>query len=94
MTLVAFGVPEEKFDEYHAKLMAKGIDVTPIINHDDSKYQISKELHPGVFVRSMYFMDPDGILLEFAAWTRAFSPEEAMAPGATAKDAEKVLAPV
>jgi hypothetical protein len=23
-----------------------------------------------VFVRSFYFRDPDGILLEFAAWTR------------------------
>ena len=28
------------------------------------------EMHPGVFVRSVYFQDPDGILLEFAAWTR------------------------
>jgi hypothetical protein len=23
-----------------------------------------------VFVRSFYFFDPDGIMLEFAAWTR------------------------
>ena len=28
-------------------------------------------LHPGVFVRSFYFQDPDGILLEFACWRRA-----------------------
>jgi hypothetical protein len=26
-----------------------------------------------VFVRSVYFFDPDGILLELAAWTRAFT---------------------
>jgi hypothetical protein len=26
-----------------------------------------------VFVRSFYFQDPDGILLEFACWTRAFT---------------------
>jgi hypothetical protein len=26
----------------------------------------SIELHPGVFVRRVYFLDPDGILLEFA----------------------------
>jgi len=26
-----------------------------------------------VFVRSVYFFDPDGILLEFAAWTRALT---------------------
>jgi hypothetical protein len=31
-------------------------------------------MHPGVFVRSIYFMDPDGILLEFAAWTRELGP--------------------
>src|SRR5712692_4740101 len=46
------------------------------INHDDSPRQISKEMHPGVFVRSLYFMDPDGILLEFAAWTRVFTEDD------------------
>jgi hypothetical protein len=29
-----------------------------------------------VFVRSIYFQDPDGILLEFAAWTRELTPED------------------
>jgi hypothetical protein len=24
----------------------------------------------------VYFFDPDGILLEFAAWTRAFRPDD------------------
>jgi hypothetical protein len=28
------------------------------------------ELHPGVFVRRVYFLDPDGILLEFASRIR------------------------
>ena len=31
---------------------------------------VSCELNAGVFVRSIYFQDPDGILLEFACWTR------------------------
>jgi hypothetical protein len=26
-----------------------------------------------VFVRSIYFQDPDGILLEFACWMRGFT---------------------
>jgi catechol 2,3-dioxygenase-like lactoylglutathione lyase family enzyme len=30
----------------------------------------SDDLHPGVFMRSVYFQDPDGILLEFASWIR------------------------
>jgi hypothetical protein len=33
-------------------------------------------MHPGVFVKSIYFFDPDGICLEFAAWTRALRPED------------------
>ena len=76
MNHVAFDVSPEKMEEYREKLASKGIRVTEIINHDDSPRQISKEMHPGVFVRSMYFMDPDGILLEFAAWTRELTEDD------------------
>jgi len=70
MNQIAFDVPLEKFDEYCARLKAKGVAISPVMNHDDSPAQVSKELHPGVFVRSVYFFDPDGACLEFAAWTR------------------------
>jgi catechol 2,3-dioxygenase-like lactoylglutathione lyase family enzyme len=70
MNHVAFNVPEERFLEYRAKLKAKGVKVSPIIDHDDSAEGVARELHPGVFVRSFYFQDPDGILLEFACWRR------------------------
>jgi hypothetical protein len=30
-------------------------------------------MHSGVYVRSIYFQDPDGILLEFACWMREFN---------------------
>ena len=70
MNHIAFDVPLEKFDEYCARLKAKGVAISPVMNHDDSPAQVSKELHPGVFVRSVYFFDPDGACLEFAAWTR------------------------
>jgi hypothetical protein len=33
-------------------------------------------LDDGVFVRSVYFFDPDGVLLELAAWTRALTPAD------------------
>ena len=52
------------------KLEAAGIQVTPVVNHDDSETQASMEITPTTFVRSIYFTDPDGIMLEFAAWTR------------------------
>jgi catechol 2,3-dioxygenase-like lactoylglutathione lyase family enzyme len=70
MNHVAFDVPPEKIDEYLDKLRAKGIEAADIMNHDDSEFGVSKEVHEGTFVRSIYFFDPDGILLEFAAWTR------------------------
>ncbi len=33
-------------------------------------------MHPGVFVRSVYFQDPDGILLELAAWTKVLDESD------------------
>jgi hypothetical protein len=36
--------------------------------------------HPGVFVRSFYFFDTDGVMLEFASWTRVMGrPEDVTA---------------
>ena len=29
-----------------------------------------------VFVRSVYFFDPDGVCLEFAAWTKVFDDSD------------------
>jgi catechol 2,3-dioxygenase-like lactoylglutathione lyase family enzyme len=70
MNHLAFDVPEEKIEEYQEKLAAAGIDVTAVVNHDDSETQASPTVTESTFVRSIYFKDPDGILLEFAAWTR------------------------
>ena len=70
MNHVAFNVPEERIEEYQKKLEAAGVECTPVVNHDDSETQASPTLTDTTFVRSIYFKDPDGILLEFAAWTR------------------------
>lgn len=76
MNHVAFNVPAERIDEYVARLREKGVDCTEVANHDDSEFGIAAEVHDGVFVRSIYFMDPDGIMLEFAAWTKQLGPED------------------
>lgn len=76
MNHVAFSVRPEKIDEYQQKLQDAGVDCSVVVNHDDSPYGISPELNEGVFVRSIYFRDPDGILLEFAAWTREMTPAD------------------
>jgi catechol 2,3-dioxygenase-like lactoylglutathione lyase family enzyme len=70
MNHVAFQVPAEKLEEYQAKLRAAGVETSEIANHDDSEFGLADQWDEGTFVRSLYFMDPDGILLEFAAWTR------------------------
>jgi catechol 2,3-dioxygenase-like lactoylglutathione lyase family enzyme len=71
MNHLAFNVPEDQMEDYRRSLVDKGVTVTAIANHDDSPRQVSAEVHPGVFMRSVYFFDPDGILLEFASWTNA-----------------------
>ena len=76
MNHVAFNVPAEKIDEYVTRLRDRGVDCTEVANHDDSEFGIAADVHDGVFVRSIYFMDPDGIMLEFAAWTRELGPDD------------------
>ena len=87
MNHVAFSVAPEKMEEYRDKLRAAGVETTEIANHDDSEYGLSEDLTDDVFVRSLYFQDPDGILLELAAWTRplteadvAHEPQGAVRP--------------
>lgn len=77
MNHIAFNVPAERFDEYVDRLRSKGVAVSRVLNHDDSPRGVSAEVTDGVFVRSVYFFDPDGICLEFACWTRAFGPDDA-----------------
>ena len=86
MNHVAFDVAPDKIEEYRDRLVAAGVECSEIANHDDSEFGISEDLHPGVFVRSVYFRDPDGILLELAAWTRPFGPEDVSTPPATARE--------
>ncbi|MFC9518626.1 VOC family protein [Nocardiaceae bacterium NPDC056970] len=73
---VAFDVPADKFVEYRNRLKEKGIRVGPLVNHDDSETQVAETMHPGVYVRSFYFQDPDDILLEFSCWLREFTPDD------------------
>ena len=86
MNHVAFDVPPERIDEYVQKLKDAGVDCTQVANHDDSEFGISKDMHPGVFVRSIYFQDPDGILVEFASWARELTADDVSHTPATAAD--------
>ncbi len=71
MNHVAFSVPLDQLDACHKRLIAADVPTFPVVvNHDDSPMGVSAEINDGVFVRSVYFTDPNGIMLEFAAFTR------------------------
>ncbi|MDY6809430.1 MAG: VOC family protein, partial [Actinomycetota bacterium] len=86
MNHVAFAVPPEQFDSYRSRLEDAGVAVSPVLNHDDSPAGVSRHVHPGTFVRSFYFQDPDGVLLEFACWTREFTDADVAHEPKTAAD--------
>jgi len=92
MNHIAFDIPHERIEEYRDKLRAKGVEVTEVINHDDTPQQVSREINDSTFVRSIYFFDPDGILLEFAGWTRELGTEgDLRYKPVTAADKERYL---
>jgi len=76
MNHVAFDVAADQIDTCVAALRDAGVECTEVWNHDDSEWGVSREQHDGVFVRSIYFSDPDGISLEIAAWTRELGPHD------------------
>jgi catechol 2,3-dioxygenase-like lactoylglutathione lyase family enzyme len=80
MNHVAFNVAADRIEEYQRKLNEAGIECTPVVNHDDSPMQASQDITPSTFVRSIYFNDPDGIMLEFAAWTRPLDDRDVNCP--------------
>lgn len=82
MNHVALDVAPEMLEVYRQRLLEAGVDVTPIVNHDNSRDAVSPEVNETTYVRSIYFCDPDGVRLEMAAWTRELTPEEATIPPA------------
>jgi len=90
MNHIAFQVAPEKIETYRQRLVDYGVECSPVVNHDDSEWTVSEEMHPDVFVRSVYFQDPDGILLELAAWTKPFGEGDVTHEPATSKHAVAV----
>ena len=49
-----------------------------MIKHDDSAMGIAADMHDGVFVRSVYFTDPNGIRFELLEYPADSSQKKAM----------------
>ena len=90
MNHVAFNVPADKFDEYVERLKSKGVALSPVLNHDNSPSQVSSTMTDDVFVRSVYFFDPDGVCLEFASWTTEFDESDVAHDPMTAEGGKAV----
>jgi catechol 2,3-dioxygenase-like lactoylglutathione lyase family enzyme len=54
---------EAALDDKRAELIAKGVDVTDVVDHD--------------WAKSIYFVDPNGIQLEFCCFTRSLNADDA-----------------
>ena len=78
MNHVAFDMDDDQLEASIGRLQAAGVHVSVpiVVNHDDSPMGVARDLHEGVWVRSVYFRDPNGIMLEFAAILRGFRPDD------------------
>ena len=71
MNHVAFSVSKDHIDAYREALVARGVDCSPVVNHDDvvtgDARRTSDVPTHKTWLRSFYFFDPDGVMLEFCA---------------------------
>jgi len=75
MNHLAIDIPAETFDAAVARLRGKGVECF-VINHSDGADPAPSEPTAETWVRSVYFTDPNGIKMEFAAFTRPFTDSD------------------
>jgi catechol 2,3-dioxygenase-like lactoylglutathione lyase family enzyme len=91
MNHLAISIPLGKFDEYVERLRSKGLSVR-VINHGEGAESATEHVTKSTWVRSMYFDDPNGIHMEFAAFTRALTPKDVAHDPVNAKGERVALA--
>lgn len=80
MNHVAFHAPLDKIEGIREELISKGVDVSDIVNHADIETKpgvsrTSQEVEDDTWLRSIYFLDPDGIMLEFCSGVNDGTPD-------------------
>lgn len=80
MNHIAFHAPLDDIERFRDEVMAQGIECSEMINHADvltepGKSRTTGEQDDTTWVRSFYFLDPDGIMLEFCADVTAGSSD-------------------
>lgn len=71
MNHVAFNVDKDNIAQYREDLVAKGLDCSDIVNHNDvvtgEESRTAEAASAKTWLQSFYFFDPDGVMLEFCA---------------------------
>jgi catechol 2,3-dioxygenase-like lactoylglutathione lyase family enzyme len=72
MNHVAFKASADEIEGFREKLISRGVDCTQMVNHADVETtpgvdRVSEAVDDTTWLRSFYFFDPDGIMLEFCA---------------------------
>lgn len=85
---LSFDVPLESIDDYRDALVAAGVEVNDVVRHTNGPDGDDEEC-----IRSLYFRDPDGFVLEFSAMTRELGESDVRHTPARAEDAAARLQP-
>lgn len=71
MNHVAFNVDKDNIAQYRERLVAKGVDCSDLVNHNDvvtgEESRTAQAASDKTWLQSFYFFDPDGVMLEFCA---------------------------
>ncbi|MDB5480877.1 MAG: lactoylglutathione lyase [Caulobacteraceae bacterium] len=76
MNHLAFNVSADKIMIYKDKLESTGIYVSPVMYHYATETGVGDEPDETLWLTSIYFRDPDGIQLEFGAWSRQLTDQD------------------
>ena len=89
MNHFAFDVAPDKIEAYREVLINEGLQVTDVWNHSDRPgvdQYMPAQPNEDTFIRSIYFPDPDGIVLEFACWGRPLTEDDVIHEGKRESD--------
>jgi catechol 2,3-dioxygenase-like lactoylglutathione lyase family enzyme len=88
---IAFNVEPAKILQYKKKLEDLGIWVSPVMYHYETEHGIGNDPDETLWLSSIYFRDPDGIQLEFGAWSRPLTDADVRHKPATVNTAPPAL---
>jgi len=95
MNHIAFNVDKDDIAAYRERLVARGVDCSEIVNHNDvvtgEESRTAQQASEKTWLQSFYFFDPDGIMLEFCATLQPGLPNADLPVNAEGRKADGSL---